>query len=152
MAGLDRHLLPGLAEGIGRLRDDQHRLHAERARHDQVLLDILEHGGAAGIDRVLGEEVLIGRAFGLGGEASLHDVEDILEVMQDAELAGDVLGMAARAIGEDQLASRQRRDRSAERRVGLEQGQVDLVGEIEEVARIDAVLLHQPLQRRAVAL
>ena len=152
MAGLDRRLFPGLAEGIGRARHDQHRLHAERARHDQVLLDILEHRRPAGIDAVFGEKILVGRALGLRGEAGIDDVENVLEVMEDAELAGDVLGMAARAIGQDQLTAGQCRDRRPERWVGIEQGQVDLMGEVEEVSGVDAVFLHQPLQRRAVAL
>ena len=62
---------------------------------------------------MLGEECLVGGALWLGQEAGLDDVEDVLEMVKDAELASDVLGMAARAVGQDQLAAGQSRDRSA---------------------------------------
>ena len=101
---------------------------------------------------MLGEEILIGRAFGLRQEAGMDDVEDILELVEDAELAGDVLGVPNRAVGQDQLAAGQSRQRRAEFRIGFEQRQVDIVGEVEELVGVDPVLLHQSLQRRAVAV
>ena len=50
------------------------------------------------------------------------------------------------------LAPRQRRDRRRQLRIGRESRDVDIVHMTKEFVRIDAVFVHQPVQRRAVAL
>ena len=82
------------------------------------------------------EEALVGRALGLRHEIRRRDVEHVLEMVEDAELGRDVLGVAARAVGEDQLAPGQALDGIAEGRIELDRRVVDVVGEVEEVVRV----------------
>ena len=60
--------------------------------------------------------------------------------------------MRARAVGEDELAARQLRDRRAERGVGRQRRVIDLVHELEKFVRLQAVLRHQPAHGGAVTL
>jgi hypothetical protein len=60
--------------------------------------------------------------------------------------------MLARAVGQDELAAGKRLDRGAQRRVELDRGVVDVVGEVEEGVGVDVVLLDEAAQRRAVAV
>ena len=69
---------------------------------------------------MLFKEGLVGAPIGLGDEIRRRDVEDILESVEDAELAGDVFGVLARAVGEDQLAAGQFLDRLAEAGIELD--------------------------------
>ena len=71
-------------------------------------------------------------------------------MVEDAELPRGLLGVAAIAVGEDELAARQLADRRAEHRIGLQPGIVDVVHLLEEIVGVDAVPVHQPVQRRAV--
>jgi hypothetical protein len=59
------------------------------------------------------EEPLVGRALRLRDEIGGGDVEHVLEMVEDAELGRDVLGVSARPVGEDQLAPRQPLDIAA---------------------------------------
>ena len=153
MAGLDRRLLPGLAERVGRPRDDQHRLHAERARHQQVLLDILEHRGAAGIDaRAWRGNAHRSRARAWAGSrprrcrrcprngagcraCPRHSRHGRREPLVRISLRPGRAAIASPSFGSG--SSRLRSIWWAKSR---------------KIVGIDVMLLHQPLQRRAVAL
>ena len=103
-------------------------------------------------DAVDGQEFLVGLRRRLWLEFGGDDVEHVLEMLSEAEPRQHGVGMAARAVGEDQLAARKTFERQAERRVRLERRMIDLMHEIEEVVRRHAMLGHQPAHRGAVAL
>ena len=78
-------------------------------RHHQVARQVLEHRRPRRLDP--GHARRSGRRsarFGLGSSSERDDVEDFLEMVGDAEPLGDLLGMGARAVGQDELAPRQR--------------------------------------------
>ena len=104
------------------------------------------------VDAVPLEETHVGWGVGLGLELGGDDVEHVFEMVIEAKARQHRDGVAAGAVGEDQLAAGELLDRYAERGVGLERGVVDLVYEVEEVVRLHAVLGHQPAHRGAVAL
>src|SRR5215831_4144942 len=60
--------------------------------------------------------------------------------------------MSARAVGQDQLASRQAFDRRSQRCVRRERRMVDLMYEVEEIVGLHAMHGHQAAHRGAVAL
>ena len=121
-------------------------------RHREVAREILEHRRFAGVDVVQLEKAVVGPWCGFRLELGRDDVEHVLEVPVEAEPRQHRIGVAAGAVGEDELAAGELLDRDAERRIGLERGVVDLVHEIEEIVGLHAVLDHQSAHRGAVAL
>jgi len=59
-------------------------------------------------------EFLVGLARRLGVEPGGDDVEDVIEVIEDAELARGALGVSPVAIGEDEFAAWKLPDRGRE--------------------------------------
>ena len=88
-------------------------------------------------------------ALRLGHELARGDVADVLEQVQHAELFGDALGVAARAVGEDELAAGQACDRGGQLGRFGHGRQIDVVHVVEEGLRVELVDLHQPRQRGA---
>ena len=74
------------------------------------------------------------------------------KLLAEAEPVEHLQRIGRVAVGEDELAPRQPRDRRGQRRVLLEHVHLDIVDVGEEIVRIDVVLGHQPGQRRAVAV
>ena len=64
----------------------------------------------------------------------------------------DVLGVAARAVGQDELAAGQRLDGAPEGRVELDRRMIDVVSEVEEIVGLDAVFVDERPKGRAVAV
>ena len=95
-------------------------------------------------------EALIGLARRLRRQAGGDDVEYVVEMVEDAELARGALGMAAVAVGEDEFAARQLPDRSAQHRIRHQPRIVDVVHLLQEIVGIDAVPLPSARERRAV--
>src|SRR4051794_32871592 len=125
--------LPGLAEYLARvLRHDQHGGHAKRMRHRKIASEVLEHGGAFGIDAVRLEEALIGLRRRLRLKLGRDDVEHVIEVPFELKPCEHLFGMVPGAVGEDQLSSFKILDRGAKGRVWLERRVIDLVHEVEE--------------------
>ena len=87
------------------MRDDQHGGHAERLRHGEIAGEVLEHRRVRAGHPIGGLEQVVGFGRRLGIQPGSDDVEDIIEVVEDAELPRRLLGMAAIAVGEDGLAS-----------------------------------------------
>ena len=121
MGGVAAFQLPVLAHDIlAAVRHHQHRGHAELVRDHQIARQILEHRRAFGLDVVEREKFLIGLRRGLRLQLGGDDVEHRLEMRTDAEPLQHLGGVIGRAVGQDQLASRQFRDRRAHRRIGLQ--------------------------------
>ena len=96
------------------------------------------------------EEQVVERVERLGVEAGGGDIENVGELPGDAEPVEHRLGMFHRTVGEDVFRAvqpLQHRRQIARRR---DRAVIDIVDVIEEVVRIDAVFLHQPLHCRAV--
>ena len=74
-------------------------------RHLEIARQILEHGGAFGIDAVAGEEAVVHLRQRLGIEVGGGDVEHVLEVLVDLEPLHHRVGVLAGAVGEDELAA-----------------------------------------------
>src|SRR5262245_56233143 len=145
--------LPALAEDLaGVLRHHQHRGHAESVRHRKVAREVLEHRRLPGIDAVRSEEAVVGLRRGLGLELGRDDVEHVLEMAFELKPREHRVGVAARAVGQDQLAPRQALDRRAQCRVRRERRMIDLMHKIEEVVGLHPVLGHQAAHRGAVSL
>ena len=72
-------------------------------------------------------------------EVGGDDVENILEQMRDPEMLEQVLGMRHRTVGVDQLAAGEPAQRHDQLRVGRHDAVVDIVDEVEELVRVDAV-------------
>jgi hypothetical protein len=95
-------------------------------------------------------ELVVGFAGRFRHQSGGHDIEDVVEMVEDAKLCRRALGMAAIAIGEDEFAARQCPDLRAEGRVRRKMRVVDIVHLLQKIVRVDAVPDHQPVQRRAV--
>src|SRR5262249_16797400 len=80
------------------------------------------------------------------------DVEHILEMVADLEPLEHRVGVLAGAVGENELAPLELRDRGAERRVRRQRRVVDLMHHLQKLIRLEAVLRHQPAHGCAVAL
>ncbi len=144
--------LPFLAKDLARAGGHhQHGGHAERVRHFEIAGEVLEDRGLARIDAVTGEETVIDLRPRLWLEFGRRDIENILEVLLDLKPPHHRFGVPARAVGEHELAARELGDRRAERGVGRQRRVIDLMNDFEEFVRVEAVLLHEPAQRRAVA-
>src|SRR5436190_21381045 len=89
-------------------RGDQHGGHAELMRDFEVAGDILEHRRTPRLDAGLGDEFAIGADGGLGDIVGMNDIEDVAEMMGDADARQHLLGMNNRAIGEYELAAGKR--------------------------------------------
>ena len=85
------------------------------------------------VDRIALEEDVVGLAVGLGGEVRVREVEHVLEMVEDADLGRDRLGVLARAVGEDEPAPGQPLDRVAQGGVELDVAVVDVVHEVHEI-------------------
>src|ERR1700694_4594719 len=79
------------------------------------------------------------------------DVEYPLEMRPNAEPLQDLVGMVGRAVGQDQLASGEFRDRSSHRRVRLQRRMIDFVHVSEIVVGMHAMLGHHAAHGGAVA-
>src|SRR5690606_27126462 len=101
-------------------RLDEYGRHAEVMRHGEVARQVLEHRAARRFHAGFPQEEVIGLAVRFRHELAAHDVEDVLKGARDAEPPGDPLGVWARAVGEDELASRQLADRLAQPRIRLD--------------------------------
>ncbi len=88
----------------------------------------------------------------LGHQVHRVNVVHRLERVAQAEAIEDAQRIGLVAVGEDELAARQLRDRGGERGVGLQHVHLDRMDIGEEVVRIDVMFRHQPGQRRAVAV
>ena len=131
-------------------RRDQRRDHAALMRNEQVVGDVLEHGGASRIDAVTFEESSYVSACGLA-EIGGHDVEHVLEQVVDADLPAVRRAWSREPLVRMSLRPATRRC-PGQRMVGLERGTVDVVDEGQEFLGRDLVLGHQAAQGRAVAL
>ncbi len=134
------------------LRHHQHGGHAARIGHRKIAREILEHRGLAGIDTVHGEKAFVVLRQRLGLELGGDDVVHVLEMMPELEPREHRVSVAARAVGQNQLAAGQLLDRRSQRGVRLQGRVVDLMHEIQEVIGLHAVLGHQPAHRSAIAL
>ncbi len=127
-----------------------HRGHAERSGRREVLRHVLDHRGAARRDGEAADQRFIAGGVGFRHVAAIGDIEDAGEMPGDPEMAEDVLGVADRAVGEDEFPPRQRAEGGVERRVLRDDREIDAVDVVEEGRRVDAVHVHQPAQCRAV--
>ena len=143
---------PGVALLMGKARacHDLHRGHADGVRHAQVLFEIVEHDGAPWVHAMGGEKIGIGGLERLGLVFGGLDVEDTLEQPARSQPVEHGLGMGSAAIGEDELAPRQRGDRFDQFGMSQNGGIVDGVNVGQIVLGIDSEGLHQTVQRRAV--
>ncbi len=152
MDGVAAFQLPVLAQHfLCTVGHDQYRGHAELVRHDEVAREVLEHRRFRGIDRVVPQKFLIGlrRRFRL--EPGGDDVEHAVEMSDEAETIQHRIDMIDRAIGQDQLAAGQSRDRFAHRRIWLQRRVVDPVHIGEIIVGAYAMLGHHAAHGGAVA-
>ena len=80
------------------------------------------------------------------------DVVHPVERIGEAEPLEHAARIILAGIGEDELAPRQPVERRDQGRIGGEPGEIDVVDEIEEVVRVDAMVRHQPGERGAVGV
>ena len=132
------------------MRHEKHRLHAERLGYGEVARQVLEHDGLFGVDAIEAHELVVSRPGRLRHVVGCNDVEDVVEIVEDTESAGGRFRVLDAAVGEDELASRQRLDSGGELRLRRQRGIVDRMRLLQEIVGIDAVMDHQPLQGRAV--
>ena len=104
----------------------------------------------ARVDAMARQKRVIGPAGRLGHKAGRDDVEGVLEQPLHSELLDGAQRMVARAIGEDQLATRQPGDFQRQTRIGRQAGTIDVMHEIEKMLGRNIVLINQTAQRRAM--
>src|SRR5215467_6700168 len=83
----------------------QHRRHAKRMGSLQIVGDILKHRRCPRVDAAGPDKGVVALGPWLGYVVGADDIEDVLETLQDAELARHLFGVRARSVGEYQLAS-----------------------------------------------
>ncbi len=142
--GVDMGGLWGLAH--------EHGFHAAPVRILKVSRIILEHGGACRLDARLCQDCLVGLRPGFGDIARSLDPVDRLETIAQTKRAGDPLTMAERAVGVDQFAPGQGKDRIAQVRCGCHVVERDVMDRIEKRIRVDLVVDHQARKRGAMGL
>ena len=152
MRGFAAGELPFLAQhNAGAFGHDKHGRHAECMRNFEIAREVFENCGALRINVVTGQETFIYEWARLRLKLRRHNVENIIEMLVDAETAHHVLGVMPRAVGQDEFAATQFGDGGAERRVGLKRRAIDLVHDVEELVGLEIMFLHQAAQRRTVA-
>ena len=82
--------------------------------------------------------------------AARRDVEDAVELVEHAQLAGNALGMARRTVRENELASIKPRNRLRQLGHVRDRSKVDVMHEVHEDVRLDVMLSHQAGKRRAM--
>jgi hypothetical protein len=105
------------------------------------------------MDRVYAQRLAhrrIARRVGLRLVGTGVNVVDRLETVAQAQAGQHAAGIRRIAVGEDQLAAGQRRHRAHQPPILGNRVHLDIVDEIEEFVRIDAVGSHQPRQGRAM--
>jgi len=118
--------------------------------HGKIAVQILEHRRLSRIDAGAGDELVVGRLARFRQQVGSDNVEDIVEMVRDAEPFGNLDRMGVRPVGENVLAPRQGFNGAAEIRIGIDPGMVDIVDIFKKVVGIDVVLDHQAAQGRAV--
>jgi hypothetical protein len=121
-------------------------------RNGKISRQILEHCGGCSLDLQRLEKAIIGLRRRLWFELRCDDIEHVLEVPLHPEPSEHRFGVAARAVGQDDLATWKLLYRVIQGRIRLERGLIDLMHEIEKIIRPHAMLGHHPAHGSAVAL
>ncbi|OWK26451.1 hypothetical protein AJ87_04550 [Rhizobium yanglingense] len=130
-------LFPPFDDGFLKIvRHEQHSLHAERLWNRKVARQVLEHGRLAGFDSFQCHELVIGNLRRLRHEFGGDDVEDVVEMFENAECTGRHFGMFDAAVGEDELAARKCLDRRTQFGLSREARIVDGMGLFQKVVRV----------------
>ncbi len=116
----------------------------------EVARQILEHRCPLGPQVKAPDEAVVGLPLRLRHQIGGDDIENIGEVIGEAEPLRHLLGVLAGAVGEDVFPARQPLDRRAELGVRLHHRMVDVVHEFKKFVRIDVVVQHQSAERRPV--
>src|SRR6185295_21086 len=90
--------------------------------------------------------MLVAGRSGLRHVVGIANIKNIVEQMQDSEFARDALGMPARSVGEDQLASGQTLNARRQFRVRGKPGKVKIVDVVEKQLGVHVMHLHQTTQ------
>ena len=146
---IDRFQIGVVAAALGAVVEP-HRRHAQRLGRGEVAGHVVDEQGALRVDAVAVADRRIALRIGLGHIGHGVDVVQAVEGVGEAEPAEHAPGVPLVGIGEDELAARQPVERRDQRRICGQPGEVDVVHEVEEFARVDAVVAHQPGERRAV--
>ncbi len=134
------------------LGPDQHRAHAGGVRHLEIAHEVFEHGGPRRIHAVALEELLEGDGLRLRNVGGRLDVEDRIEMLEDAQGLRRLLGMALGAIRQDQATARQLRQRGVKAHIRRKGAASMSWTKINEMVGIGVAMIDQSAQRRAMAL
>ena len=132
-----RLLLEGFAIGVGDLGHHQHRRHAEVVRHGEIAGDVLEQDGARRVDPVRLQEPLVGRALGLGTKLAAAMSNTSSKWSRIPSLAATFSAWRRDPLFRISLRPGSSLDRVAEVLSRSIDRVVDVMGEVEEVVRVD---------------
>jgi hypothetical protein len=134
---------------VGRIAHPS-RGHAQSGGRDQISRNVFDHKRGAGAHLVTPQQFVVAGERRLRIIPGRGDVDDAAERAGNAQMVEQPLGMALRAVGMDDLAAGQSRQRLDENRVGRYAGEVDLVHISQEILGVDPVDRHQTAHRRPV--
>ena len=127
----------------------EHRRHAKGRRRRQVSRDIVEQNRGIGVDVVAFQQLPVTLGIGLGDVAGVGDIEDAGEKALHSKPLQDNLRVVPGTVGEDHLAPLEAAEGVFQGRIRGHDGNVDLVHVLEEGFRVEAVVEHEPAERRA---
>ncbi len=129
---------------------EPHRGHAERLGRRQVAGHVVDEQGTPRIDAVALAHRRVARRVRLGHIGHGVDVVQAVEGVGEAQPVEHAPRMPFVGIGEDELSSRQPVERRDQSRIGGQPREFAVVHEVEEFARVDSMVAHQPGERRAM--
>ena len=131
---------------------DPHRGHSKRFGRAKILRHVVDQQGVGRVDGEALAQQRIAVRVGLGPKLAGVDVVELVEMPVYAERLEHPPGIRRIAVGEDQLAPRQPRQRRRQPLVLAHAVERDVVDVGQEVVRVDLMLGHQPGQRGAVGM
>src|SRR5829696_6267110 len=130
----------------------KHGCHAELMWRLEIARDIFEHRRSLRRDSGTLDEFHVRLALRLWNETAMHDVENIIDKLSDAQPIEHALRVIACAVGEHELAPRQGFQGQRQLRGSRNRRVIDVVHEFEECLGRDAMHRHQTAQCCAVLM
>ena len=131
---------------------DPHRGHAQRLGGGEIARHVLDEDTRVRLYTECRDHRRVALGLGLGAVGAGVDVVDRLEAFAETQPREHLGRIGCVAIGEDQFAAGQPRDRLGEPAILAQHVEIDIVDVREIVVRIDVMRRHQPRHRGAVLL
>ena len=129
---------------------DPHRGHSQRLGRREILGHVVDQQRLGRIDAEPLAQQSIAVRVGLGTQFAGVDVVKLVEVRVDPDRLEHPPGIWRIAVGEDELAAGQAGQGRGEARIGPTRSSGICMDVFEEVLRVDAVVLHQTGEGRAM--